>query len=563
VRALTSMRPQFVQSVVARALIVPILLSAVPAGADSAGGDSLSRSLVVTTAPVSGSTLEKLGVTIGEIRIHNLDVFDTDLDAESGALYRLANTLHIQTRPDIIRQQLLLDAGDVYAVQSIEESERILRANDYLSSAEIRPVRLHGDVVDIEVVTEDSWSLSPSLSFSRKGGQNTGGFELEDSNLLGSGSGIKVGYKSRLERDELFFGFHDRQLGASHTELMLGVADTSDGGSYEVIVQQPFYALDTRKAGGLRMRGFEQVDPLYSLGQPYREVTHQAREIEAFFGWSDGLRQDHVVRWTAGLALDDHAFAAVDGSTPGLPENRRDLYPFLGYEWVENRFETTRNADNLHVIEDRHLGTRIAARLGYASEALGSYDDAAIVSFSAHRGFKLSDRDTLLASLDAEARIGGARSSRSRIEGSLRYYRRQSDKRLLFAEAAVVSGRRQDSDEQIWLGGENGLRGYPVRYLNGDTITLLTLEQRLFTDWYPFHLFRVGAAAFADAGKVLKSTPDEPGFRGWYRDVGAGLRIGSPRSSSGRMVHIDLAYPLDGPEDMRGWQLVIETRKSF
>jgi len=48
-----------------------------------------------------------------------------------------------------------------------------------------------------------------------------------------------------------------------------------------------------------------------------------------------------------------------------------------------------------------------------------------------------------------------------------------------------------------------------------------------------------------------------------YRDVGGGLRMGGPRPSPGRWLHMDVACPLDGPASRRGEQLTIETSHSF
>ncbi|MCH8059447.1 MAG: BamA/TamA family outer membrane protein, partial [Proteobacteria bacterium] len=113
------------------------------------------------------------------------------------------------------------------------------------------------------------------------------------------------------------------------------------------------------------------------------------------------------------------------------------------------------------------------------------------------------------------------------------------------------------------LGGDNGLRGYPLRYQGGDKSVLITLEQRLFTDWYPFRLFRFGGAAFFDAGRTWGQSPSGGENLGWLRDVGLGLRIGNSRSSIGRILHIDLAYPLDGNGDISTVQLLIEAKRSF
>ena len=71
-----------------------------------------------------------------------------------------------------------------------------------------------------------------------------------------------------------------------------------------------------------------------------------------------------------------------------------------------------------------------------------------------------------------------------------------------------------------------------MRYQSGESKLLLTLEQRYFTDWYPFRLVRIGAAVFADVGRVWGRNPlgDEP--YEWLSDVGLGLRFAPTRSST-------------------------------
>src|SRR4029453_7544016 len=60
---------------------------------------------------------------------------------------------------------------------------------------------------------------------------------------------------------------------------------------------------------------------------------------------------------------------------------------------------------------------------------------------------------------------------------------------------------------QLLLGGDNGLRGYPLRYQAGDALALFTLEQRFYTDWQPLKLVNVGAAVFFDAGRAWGQDP--------------------------------------------------------
>ena len=50
---------------------------------------------------------------------------------------------------------------------------------------------------------------------------------------------------------------------------------------------------------------------------------------------------------------------------------------------------------------------------------------------------------------------------------------------------------------------------------------------------------------------------------GLLKDVGFGLRLGSTRSALGNVLHIDIAFPLDGPSSIDRVQLLIRTKSSF
>ena len=66
-----------------------------------------------------------------------------------------------------------------------------------------------------------------------------------------------------------------------------------------------------------------------------------------------------------------------------------------------------------------------------------------------------------------------------------------------------------------------------------------------------------------DAGRAWGNSPVATTDQGLLRNVGLGLRIGHSRAGLGRMTHIDLAFPLDGGNDIDNFQLVLSTKKSF
>ena len=149
------------------------------------------------------------------------------------------------------------------------------------------------------------------------------------------------------------------------------------------------------------------------------------------------------------------------------------------------------------------------------------------------------------------------------LGGEGRFYLETSRYSKFFASVSGAVTEQLDPELQLTLGGDNGLRGYPLRYQAGTARALLTLEQRYYTKWYPFRLFHVGAAAFFDMGRTWGTDVTGADSLGLLRDVGIGLRLGSSRSSFGNVVHIDLAFPLDGDDDIDSVQLLVTTKGSF
>ena len=112
------------------------------------------------------------------------------------------------------------------------------------------------------------------------------------------------------------------------------------------------------------------------------------------------------------------------------------------------------------------------------------------------------------------------------------------------------------------LGGDNGLRGYPLRYQLGESLAQFKIEERVYTDWSLWRLFNIGGAAFFDAGRTYGSNPIGVPQLGWLRDVGVGLRLGNDRSSLGNVIHIDIATPLDG-QNLSRLQFLVSTEATL
>jgi outer membrane protein assembly factor BamA len=508
---------------------------------------------------------ERDGTVVGEIRLEKSNVFNLADPAENNWLYRLANRLHIVTKDKVIRKQLLLRSGDDYSTRLADESERILRGNAYLFDATIKPVKGANGVVDLTVHTRDVWTLNPDISLSRSGGENRTKIGLEDTNLLGRGRLIRVARIKDVDRTEKSFEFADRHLGRSWVEASLKIADNSDGKLNWLSARRPFYALDTRWSAGTTLFENEKREALYRFGDEAAEYQHERDYVSAFAGWSKGLQKGWVRRWTTGAVFDDNRFSVVPSpELPALlPENRKLVYPFIGVDILKDDYQTSTNRDQIGKTEDFYLGTRLSASLGWASESFGADRDALIIAARASRGFGALQKDALLLAASVDGRLESGDTRNTQFTVSARYYKTQSANRLLFMTLSATAGHKLDRDNPVQIGGDTGLRGYPLRYRSGDSKLLFTIEQRFFTDWYPFRLVRIGGAIFADTGCVSGKNPVGPERSGWLTDVGFGLRFAPTRSSAGKMIHLDIAFPLDGDASIDSVQILLESKRGF
>jgi hypothetical protein len=509
--------------------------------------------------------LEASGAVVGRITVIPGDIFDLSIEGEDGWLYRTANRLHMNTRESVIRGQLLFETGDLYSDRIVQETERNLRANSYLNDATIVPVAYDGKHVDLEVRTRDTWTLNPGVNFSRAGGENEYAVQIQEKNLFGRGQGLELEYQSDQFRDSLTLTFYDPHFLKSHNRFAIAYSDASDGSTKYFSLERPFYALDTRWSAGTTLSDSNFNVDRWELGKRVGKFETHAQYYQVNGGWSAGLRDGWVRRWTYGATYQQSDFAPVPDAPLGgpLPEDRKFVYPWVGFQLLQDSFQERVNQDQIRRTEDVLVGFNGWARLGFATESFGSATDAVLASAYASDGKDLSPAQSVFGSAWASGRYEQGEIRNGILGAEARYYLKTSERSKFFASVSGTVTEQLDQDVQLTLGGDTGLRGYPFAYQAGTAKALLTLEQRYYTKWYPFRLFNVAAAAFIDTGRTWGTDVTGETSLGMLTDVGIGLRLGSSRSAFGNVLHIDLAFPLNTDTDIDSVQLVVETKAQF
>ena len=514
----------------------------------------------------SFAELEAAGAVIGEIRVVTHDIFDTTDPKEDYLLFRWANALHIQTRPSVIRRALLFKSGDALSVRALEETERLLLSNNaFLYDVQFRPIAYHDGVVDIEVATRDTWSLGFGVRASRAGGANSSGVAITERNLLGTGTTLSFGRSNSVDRSSNEFLISNDNAFGTWTSLSYSHAVNSDGSSDAATIVRPFYALDARWAAGVTASKYDRIDPIYNAGNVVSQYRHRQSLAEVFGGWSTGLVDGWVQRYSLGLSAKDDAYASEPGLVaPGrLPTDQKLVGPFVRFELVEDRFEKQLNRNLIGRPEFFALGLASTVQLGWAATSLGSSQDALLYLASISRGFEPGPEQTLMTQANISGQYTNGQVQRQQAGAAAQYYRPQGKRWLFYAAGAADVLTNPDVNDTLLLGGDNGLRGYPLRYQSGTRRALFTAEERFYTDIYLWRLFRIGGAAFFDTGRAWGGDNVNASNPGWLSDVGFGLRVVSSRSASGSVLHVDVAFPLNATADIAKVQLLVKTKLSF
>jgi hypothetical protein len=509
-----------------------------------------------------------MGATVGAIRINARNIFDLDDPREDNWLFRLANVLHIRTRPEVIRRDLLFKPGERVSARAVEETERLLLSKSYYYDVSIVPAGYRDGVVDVDVITRDTWTINLNAKYSRSGGQNSTKIGIQDSNV--AGTALKLGYLQTSDPDRKGNEFEASygQAFDGHTQLAYQQGSYDDGFRKLATISRPFFALDTRWAYGAVWERYSRVDPVYNAGDNVAGFRHASDGGEGYAGWSRGLVAGWTQRFSAGFFVRDDTYAPEPGETPPFPfpVDHKVRGPTFRHEVVEDDFVRTRNRDQIARTEFAEMGFHSEVQVTRALEGWGSTRSAWLYAAKVSDGFALARGHDVQATLTAERRIDTRGEPLDQQGFLLQYYAPQSLRAAFYGSLMLDrQGPGAAAPDLLSLGGENGLRGYPLRYQHGERRALLTLEQRYYTDWYPFRLLRIGAAAFFDVGRAWKGANQNTVNPGWLSDAGVGLRFAVDRTAFANVLHIDVAAPFDRDNDprIRSIEVVVRSKLTF
>ncbi|MFH2204888.1 MAG: hypothetical protein ABIJ96_17385 [Elusimicrobiota bacterium] len=500
-------------------------------------------------APAAAGTPE--APRIRDVRIERVNVFDPKVPGEDWLLFRIANRIHIPTRRRVILQENLLPPGSPWDPVKAIEIERNLRSLGFIRGAAVRSLPAEPGRIDLEIRSQDSWTLQPTLGVGTEGGDSYFVYGVEENNLLGLGKTVSFyrSHKKGERRSEATYG--DPRVWGTRQKLTALYARQEEGDELGVRVDRPFFSFEAPFATDISWARTNEVNQLYRNGEEISEFNHNFHAVRSEFAARVGRSKTWVQRVHVGTIYERERFfnkAETAGGT--LPGDRTLSGPMFGYSWIQPQYLRETNIDKMHRVEDFNLGNEFSAGVAPILNSWGADADRLMFSALTQQGYALTDGRFILGQVGTQGRLAdGDRLENAMIFCNLNLFwkHRWPFPQTFVGHLEFNNAKNLDGEKQILLGGKTGLRGYKQNSFTGSRSILLNIENRFFYDREIMHLMHAGAVVFFDIGAVARE--GYPSRHDQFKsDVGFGFRLSGSRAATGTVLRGDVAYALNrGP----------------
>ncbi len=469
-------------------------------------------------------------------------------------LQRFQQKIHALTRPEVVRAFVLLAEGEKCEERRRSESERLLRAQPYISQARVQPVDAGGGEVILDVSVVDEFAIGADLSLSSSSAY-VRRFSTGSTNLDGRGISLTGGFAAGGGyRDEFSLRAASYVMNGAPLFMSVAGAQRRMGGDWGVEVGVPFLT-DFQRIAWRASVG--QTDVYLPFARPDTDaVSLGLRRVNAEVGVVTRFGPPgSLVLLGAGLSREASSTSLqpvvlrANGPMPDSAPELRNRYASLDQRRIDLlfglrrlRFTRTSGFEVLEGTEDVGLGLQTGVVLSRGLVALGSSEADLLLSADAYFG-----RGDAFHFLRVDGRAQARLPDNTGIwdsvlwDFSVRGYWRIGLTRTVVASGIWTGGYRSPVPLQLTVGDEiGGVRGFRNSRQAGGERIAFRLEDR----WYlgrAFGLAAVGFAPLVDVGYMGKRDAPFGADSKPAVSIGVSLLAAIPPASR-RLWRLDLIY---------------------
>jgi hypothetical protein len=282
-------------------------------------------------------------INIRRLQVFGTSVYDTNRIAKT-RFEKFANSLHISTRERVIRNSFLLfELGDIVNPNILKDNERLLRQQPFLHDARIYvlPDSVKPNFVDIQIVTQDTWSLTPLIDFNNK---RNFGVTFDHNNFDGRAHQIRAGFHydalAKKQKTELFGRYTIPYIRKSLITAQADLQYLEPIRSVGIKIFRPFLTPNVKYAGAAEL----SINHLTLFDKPrgidstfYFPVNYNLSDIwlgrafKLFFGDEKLKERSRIILAARGRKITYTERPELTKDTNQTYQNRRTFLMSLGF----------------------------------------------------------------------------------------------------------------------------------------------------------------------------------------------------------------------------------------
>lgn len=506
--------------------------------------------------------------------------------------YDFLNWLHIETREATVRKLLLFNEGETVTPLQVQESERFLRSQNFLSDASIEISSDSGKNI-ATVTTSDNWTLAIPTSIGFSGSEWSyanlnWGIGVQESNFLGLGQKLGFYFGHDEFRDMWQVEYGDPHFLFRYNHLDFLYSYNTDGYLAYWKMYIPFlsrgqnqwaYTLEGLKnkryayyyGSGKLPPGatlYETTKSLDSLPLYNGKKAMQLMKVRDFIDDSLSFRfsrsfggiyrklyigATYDYRYTSATEGTLYRYVFTDGKNAYAIDSSTAYNDWLAEEkdsrlglyikFSNIRYEKIKNLHNVKWTEDIEKGYEIKAQISKNYEQIGANNnDIRLDLWTSLMLGRQMHHLTLKTETNFYLDHGKQHDYYGKISGEYIFHPTNHLSTALSGLVDLYENTRYG--KQLSLGGSNGFAGFPTGFYAGQARVFANLEQRYFSD-FELATLRPVFAVFGSVGETAWNLEDINRKDLIYL-TGFGIRLAQTKSISRLINKFDVSIPLNG-----------------
>lgn len=506
--------------------------------------------------------------------------------------YDFLNWLHIETREATVRKLLLFNEGETVTPLQVQESERFLRSQNFLSDASIEISSDSGKNI-ATVTTSDNWTLAIPTSIGFSGSEWSyanlnWGIGVQESNFLGLGQKLGFYFGHDEFRDMWQVEYGDPHFLFRYNHLDFLYSYNTDGYLAYWKMYIPFlsrgqnqwaYTLEGLKnkryayyyGSGKLPPGatlYETTKSLDSLPLYNGKKAMQLMKVRDFIDDSLSFRfsrsfggiyrklyigATYDYRYTSATEGTLYRYVFTDGKNAYAIDSSTAYNDWLAEEkdsrlglyikFSNIRYEKIKNLHNVKWTEDIEKGYEIKAQISKNYEQIGANNnDIRLDLWTSLMLGRQMHHLTLKTETNFYLDHGKQHDYYGKISGEYIFHPTNHLSTALSGLVDLYENTRYG--KQLSLGGSNGFAGFPTGFYAGQARVFANLEQRYFSD-FELATLRPVFVVFGSVGETAWDLEDINRKDLIYL-TGFGIRLAQTKSISRLINKFDVSIPLNG-----------------